>query len=105
MKARNKYELLLFVDLILSWGLFDPLEVVAFDHGFDSPENCSICSFLAANPMEADTVLIPVVKPYFVYSYVTSEGRTYAVEVLTLAAGNRGPPLLHMCPGFLAGAV
>ncbi|SPQ01491.1 hypothetical protein NBG4_570017 [Candidatus Sulfobium mesophilum] len=94
MKARNKYKLLLFVDLIVSWGLLDPLEVVVFDHGFDSPESCSICRFLVANPMEADIAFVPVVKPHFVYPYVISEGRPQAIKALTLTAGTRGPPLL-----------
>ncbi len=90
---------------MLSWSLLDPFEAVAFDFEFDSPENFLICSLLTDNPMEAETVFSPAVKPRFIYKYLISEGRLLAMEVLTLAAGTRGPPPLHMHLGFLASAV
>ncbi len=93
MMTGNKYKILLFVDLILSWSLLDPTDAVAFNFVFDSPEYFSLCSFLTDNPMEAETIISPLLKPYFVYSFVISKGRLLAMEILTLAAGTRGPPL------------
>ncbi len=104
MMTGNKYKILLFVDLILSWSLLDPLEVVCFEHGFDSPESCSICCFLAANPIETDTAFSAVVKPYFVYPYVISEGRPQAIKELTFTAGTRGPPFFPLAQELSASA-
>ncbi len=95
MKTRNRYKLFLFADLILSWSLLDQLEVIAFDFEFYSPEDFSIYNFLADNPMDAETVFDPAVKPCFVYTYVISEGQLHSMEVLTLAADTRGPPLFY----------
>ncbi len=100
MKARNKYKLLLFADLILSWGLLDTLVVGVCHHEFYSSQCCCIYSFLAANPMEAETVFGPVCKPYIVHSYVIPESRLHVTAVLTPAPGTRGPPSFPACQNY-----
>lgn len=94
-KATSTYKLLLLFDLILyGGGLIPSVEVAAFHHnGLDSSYDWSICSLPANHSMEAETVFSPILN--FTCSYTISESRSHSMEVLTLAAGTRGPPLFY----------